>query len=173
MPKRPTKKVKEAPKKKEEVNTSDEELLEAANVLEKDQEDKKKKEEEEAPSVTSEIVTADKPTNMTSIDSDEELLQAALELEHLQLAGHEQEGAPSRRWPTGCPTSRSRRPGSRACAQPEDFPKDDEKSGPKGGRESNIARLRMDRVAKVKLEMSTTVCRMEERVHILTKQKEQ
>ena len=31
---------------------------------------------------------------MTSIDSDEELLQAALELEHLQLAGHVQEGAP-------------------------------------------------------------------------------
>ena len=42
MTKRPSKQVKEAPKK-EEVNTSDEDLIEVANVLEKDQEDRKRK----------------------------------------------------------------------------------------------------------------------------------
>ena len=81
MPKMTSKKEIATPKHKEEVTTSNEELLEAVNVTKKDQEDKRNNEEEEAPPVT-------------SIDSDEELLQAAIKLEDLQLSGHDQEGAP-------------------------------------------------------------------------------
>ena len=76
MPKVTSKKEIETPTEKEEVTTSDEELLEAVNIIEKEQEDKRTNVEEEAPPVA-------------SIDSDEELLQAAIELEDLQLSGHD------------------------------------------------------------------------------------
>ena len=94
MPKMTSKKEIATPKHKEEVTTSNEELLEAVKKDQEDQEDKRNNEEEEAPPVT-------------SIDSDEELLQAAIKLEDLQLSGSRRSttsGTPSSRWPAGCPT---------------------------------------------------------------------
>ena len=46
--------------------------------------------------------------------------------------------------------------------------------GPKCGRESSFARLHMDQVTIVMMEKSTTVCKMKEKMEIIsTKQKEQ
>ena len=81
---------------KQKKNISKIELLEATRALKKDQEEKKKQEEEEEEEhspMTGNNVTADKPPNLECNESDEELLQATIELEHLQLAKEDQEGA--------------------------------------------------------------------------------
>jgi hypothetical protein len=89
MAKKPVKKVQEVPKPKE-TNSSDEELFAAAQALEETQKVGKKDKEGEALSVTGKDVTGDMPPYLLDSDSDEELMMATLELEHLQLANPNQ-----------------------------------------------------------------------------------
>jgi hypothetical protein len=90
MAKKPAKKVQEVPKQ-EETNSSDEELIAAAQALEDNQEVGRNDKEGEAPSVAGKNVMVDMPPYLPDSDSDEELLLATLELEHLQLANLAQE----------------------------------------------------------------------------------
>ena len=76
-----TKNMPEEPSKVEEANSSDEDILEAALALERDEERKAKKEAESQGA-------KDKVTTSMDDLSDEELLQAAMELESLQLANY-------------------------------------------------------------------------------------